>query len=269
MHIVRFQDENSQIHYGLPAVGGRSKILQGNIFAGLEETGEYAMVAKLLAPIEPCNILCIGLNYHAHVTETGAKVPEHPVLFMKPTSALNHPGDPIPLPSCRHGEEVDYEAELAVFIKKPAKNVSVAEALEYVLGYTCANDVSARKWQKHAGGGQWVRGKGFDGFCPLGPELVTADEVADPQNLRVQCRVNGHTLQDGNTSSMMFSVAELISRLSRDMTLLPGTVILTGTPDGVGFTREPPVWLLPGDQVEVEIEGIGILKNSVIDAGAE
>lgn len=269
MRIIRFHDENGETQYGLPAIDGRSQVLEGNIFTGLKKTDKSLFVKKLLAPLEPSNIFCIGLNYRAHVAETGANIPDNPVLFMKPTSALNHPNAPIPLPACRHDEEVDYEAELAVFIKKPAKNVSVNDALDYVLGYTCANDVSARRWQKHAGGGQWIRGKSFDGFCPMGPELVTAEEIPDPQNLSVQCRVNGETLQDGNTSYMMFPVAELISRLSKDMTLLPGTVILTGTPDGVGFTRKPPIWLLPGDQVEVEIQGIGILKSPVVDARAD
>jgi 2-keto-4-pentenoate hydratase/2-oxohepta-3-ene-1,7-dioic acid hydratase in catechol pathway len=158
---------------------------------------------------------------------------------------------------------VDYEAELAVVIGKQAKNVPVAAALEAVLGYTAANDISARRWQKHGGGGQWVRGKSFDTFCPLGPVLVTADEIPDPQALTIGCELNGQQLQCGFTGDMIFSVAELISRLSRDTTLLPGTLILTGTPSGVGFTRNPPVFLSPGDRVRVSIEGIGILENRI------
>jgi len=159
--------------------------------------------------------------------------------------------------------EVDYETELAVVIGRAAKDVDTAEALHYVLGYTAANDVSARRWQGKRGAGQWVRGKSFDTFCPLGPELVTPDELEDPQNLRLTCVLNGQVMQDANTSDMIFPVAELISYLSSGATLLPGTVILTGTPSGVGFTRKPPVFLMPGDTVEVSVEGIGTLRNPV------
>jgi 2-keto-4-pentenoate hydratase/2-oxohepta-3-ene-1,7-dioic acid hydratase in catechol pathway len=168
--------------------------------------------------------------------------------------------------ACGHGPEVDFEAELAVIIGREAKNVPEDQALEYVLGYTCANDVSARHWQKHGGGGQWVRGKSFDTFCPLGPVLVTADEIPDPQSLSVRCGVNGDRMQDGNTADMIFPVRRLIARISRDTTLVPGTVILTGTPAGVGFTRDPPVFLAAGDRVSVDIEKIGILVNLVTAA---
>jgi 2-keto-4-pentenoate hydratase/2-oxohepta-3-ene-1,7-dioic acid hydratase in catechol pathway len=186
---------------------------------------------------------------------------------MKPTSAVCGPGDAIRLPrACEHGPEVDYEAELAVVIGRSARDVPAAGALDHVLGYTCACDVSARRWQKHAGGGQWVRGKSFDSFCPLGPVLVTANQIPDPQALTLSCRINGETMQQGSTADMIFSVAELIAFLSRDTTLLPGTVILTGTPSGVGFTRSPPVFLQPGDRVEVEIDAIGVLENPVTHA---
>ena len=151
-------------------------------------------------------------------------------------------------------------------IATTARNVQVENALEHVLGYTCANDVSARRWQKHAGGGQWVRGKSFDTFCPLGPVLVTADEIPDPQSLPIRAVLNGRTMQSSNTVDMIFPVAELIAFISRDTTLLPGTIILTGTPEGVGFARKPPVYLADGDTIEVTIDGIGTLSNPVRNA---
>ncbi len=264
MRISRFMDLEGCIHYGLLEDGGKAELLEGGLFSGLYQTGESVAVAKLLAPLIPINIFCIGLNYHAHAAETGQQVGEHPVVFMKATNSLNHPGEPIVLPACcERGPEVDYEAELAVVIGREGKNIPEAEALEYVLGYTCANDVSARRWQKHSGGGQWVRGKSFDTFCPLGPALVTADEIPDPQNLHVRCMLNGTLMQESNTSDMIFPVARLIAELSRDITLLPGTVILTGTPQGVGVARKPPLFLSGGDVVTIEIEGIGDLVNPV------
>ena len=267
MHIARFNAPNGANHYGIPIDRSNASVLTGDLVGGLKETGDTLPVHQWLAPVDPVNIYCIGLNYRAHAEETGAPIPEQPVVFMKPTTALIHPGEPIPLPACcEQGPEVDYEAELTVVIGRTAKNVPAERALEYVLGYTCANDVSARRWQKHGGGGQWVRGKSFDGFCPLGPVLVTADEIPNPQALGVRCQLNGETMQDGHTSDMIFSVAELIAHLSRDTSLLPGTLILTGTPSGVGFARTPPVFLTDGDLVQVEIEGIGRLENPVCDA---
>ena len=267
MRIIRFIDQSGEIRYGQQTGPQQAQPLRGNLFEGLQATDDTATIEKLLTPLEPRNIFCIGLNYRAHAAETGAPLPQNPVIFMKPTSSLCHPGDPILLPACsRHGPEVDFEAELAVVLGKTARNVPRNEALDHVFGYTCANDVSARKWQKHAGGGQWVRGKSFDRFCPLGPTLVTADEIPDPQTLRVRSILNGEVMQDGHTSDMIFSVAELIHRLSQDTTLLPGTLILTGTPPGVGFARKPPVYLAAGDRIEIEIEGIGKLENGVASA---
>lgn len=268
MRIARFEDAQGVVHLGIPLDAERASRLAGQVYGPLATTGEILRVARWLAPIEPVNIFCIGLNYRAHALETGAEIPVNPVVFMKPTTALNHPGDPIPLPrACEHGPEVDYEAELAVVIGRTARDVPVERALEHVLGYTCANDVSARRWQKQGGGGQWVRGKGFDGFCPLGPVLVSADEIADPQSLAITCTLNGERVQTGNTADMIFGVAELIAFLSRDTTLLPGTLILTGTPPGVGFARKPPIFLADGDRVAVTIEGIGTLENPVTQAG--
>ena len=222
-----------------------------------------AEVRKILAPIAPSQILGIGLNYRRHAEETKAKIPDYPVLFGKGLNALQNPGDPILIPTHLPSKEVDYECELAVVIKKACKNVSRRDALGFVLGYTCANDVSARDWQKKKGGGQWSRGKSFDSFCPLGPCLVTADEIPDPSGLAIRTILNGETVQDCNTSDMIFDVPALIEFLSGSTTLLAGTVILTGTPHGVGMAAVPPRWLAPGDIVSVEIEKIGILTNPV------
>jgi 2-keto-4-pentenoate hydratase/2-oxohepta-3-ene-1,7-dioic acid hydratase in catechol pathway len=264
MHIVRFIDDKGQECYGHDYSDGKAARLAGDLFSGLEETSENVNVKKILAPLVPPAILAIGLNYHRHAEETGSKIPKYPVLFMKNPGSVTNPGDPILLhPSCMAPPEVDYEVELAVVIGKTAKDVSAAKALDYVLGYTVANDVSARRWQGGRGSGQWVRGKSFDTFCPLGPELVTADELADPQILRLTCVLNGQVMQDAHTSDMIFPVAELISFLSTGMTLLPGTLILTGTPSGVGFTRKPPVFLMPGDTVDMTVEEIGTLSNPV------
>jgi len=267
MRISRFIDQNHNIHFGKLRDDGRAEVLSGDLFEGLQPTGRIEAVAKLLAPLEPSNILGIGLNYHEHAKETGKEVSENPILFVKPTASLNHPDDEITLPSCSiWGPEVDFEAELAVVIGKYALNVTTESALDYVLGYTCANDVTARRWQKHGGGGQWGRGKGFDTFCPLGPALVTTYEIPDPQDLRINCTLNGELMQEGHTGDMIFSVANLICELSRDRTLSPGTVILTGTPPGVGVARKPPVFLSSGDLVSVEIEKIGRLTNPVSNA---
>ena len=265
MRISRFEDKNGAVFYGRDTDGQEVELLEGDLFTGLTPSGHRLVPERRLAPLEPVNIFCIGLNYREHAAETGAELPKNPVIFMKPTSALNHPESSIRLPACcRHGPEVDYEAELAVVIGRKARNVSQDEALDYVLGYTCANDVSARRWQKQGGGGQWVKGKSFDSFCPLGPVIVTSDEIVDPQTLSVRSVLNGRVMQDGNTSDMIFPVATLIHLLSQDTTLLPGTVILTGTPSGVGFARTPPIFLAPGDEIAVEIDPIGRLLNPVL-----
>jgi 2-keto-4-pentenoate hydratase/2-oxohepta-3-ene-1,7-dioic acid hydratase in catechol pathway len=265
MKIARFQDPHGAIHLGTPIDADHASRLAGHLYAGVHDTGETLRVARWLAPVDPVNIFGIGLNYRAHAEETGAQIPENPVLFMKPTTTIIGPGDPIPLPrACEHGPEVDYEAELAVLIGRAARDVSPADALTHVCGYTCANDVSARHWQRHGGAGQWIRGKGFDGFCPLGPALVTADEIPDPQSLALTCTLNGERVQTGHTGDMIFTIAELIAFLSRDTTLLPGTLILTGTPPGVGVARNPPRFLADGDWVVVEIQGVGVLENPVV-----
>ncbi len=264
MRIVRFIDDEDQICYGSNLINDTVDLLEGDLFTGLEAGGKSGRVKKLLSPVVPPAVFGIGLNYHEHARETGMETPRYPVVFMKNPASVTNPADPILLhPSCMEPPEVDYETELAVVIGRAAKDVATDEALSYVLGYTAANDVSARRWQGKRGAGQWVRGKSFDTFCPLGPELVTPDEIEDPQNLRLTCVLNGQVMQDAKTSDMIFPVAELISYLSSGATLLPGTVILTGTPSGVGFTRKPPVFLMPGDTVEVTVEGIGTLRNPV------
>lgn len=264
MKIVRFTGENNRVSYGALRGDGSVEKLAGDLYSGLRPTGEVSRPNKLLAPIEPVQILAIGLNYRKHAEETNAKFPKFPVLFMKAVSSVQDPGEPIQLPVHLRSSEVDYECELAVIIGKKCRNVSRDQALEYVLGYTCANDVSARDWQKEFGGSQWCRGKTFDTFCPLGPCIVTKDEIPDPNNLPIRTSVNGEVLQDWTTKDMIFDVPSLIEFLSGSTTLLPGTVILTGTPHGVGMARTPPRWLQAGDTVTIAIGGIGELTNPVV-----
>lgn len=223
---------------------------------------------------QPLNLACllgIGRNYAEHAKEQGAAVPDAPMVFTKNTASACLHGDDIVVPKvCQDpkygGDQVDFEGELAVVIGTAAKDVSKGDAFKHVLGYCVANDVSARWWQKSGSGGQFFRGKSFDTFCPLGPGVVPAAEVGDPGKLKLVTKVNGEVMQDGTTSDMIFDVATLVSDLSRGMTLLPGTVILTGTPSGVGMARKPPVWLKHGDVVEITIEKIGTLKNRVVFA---
>lgn len=265
MKIIRYVDSQGNVGHAAQQPDGAALAIEGDIFGGHRVTERRVEVARLLAPVQPLAIVCIGLNYRFHAQETQAAIPQHPVVFMKLPNAVQHPGEPILLPTHLKSDKVDYECELAVVIGKAAKNVRREDALAHVLGYTCANDVSARDWQKSGGGGQWCRGKTFDTFCPLGPVLVTADEIPNPNNLGIKTVLNGQTMQDCNTSDMIFDVPALIAFLSGSTTLLPGTVILTGTPHGVGMARTPPVWLKAGDTVTVEIENIGRLTNPVRD----
>ena len=263
MRIIRYLDPDQQVRYAAEQPDGTAREIAGDVFGDYSVTGRQATVRKLLAPVMPSNFLCIGLNYRRHAAEGKAAIPQFPVLFMKATSAVQHPGDPIILPRHLRSDEVDYECELAVVIGRRSKNVSRDRALDYVLGYTCANDVSARDWQGKWGGSQWCRGKTFDTFAPLGPCLVTPDEIPNPNALAIKLLIDGEALQDWNTNDMIFDVPALIEFLSGSTTLLPGTVILTGTPHGVGFARKPPRWLKAGDVVTVEIEKIGALANPV------
>jgi len=207
----------------------------------------------------PGKIVCVGLNYHDHAEEGGQDLPKAPLLFAKwPNTLIGH-GEPIVLPA--ESKEVDYEAELGVVIGTTAKHVSERDALDHVQGYICVNDVSARDLQ--FGDGQWTRGKSPDSFCPVGPRLVAREEIDDPQALAIRCVLNGQTMQDSSTSQMIFSVAEIIAYVTRVITLEPGDLIATGTPAGVGVFRDPKVLLKDGDEVSVEIEGLGTLTNPV------
>jgi 2-keto-4-pentenoate hydratase/2-oxohepta-3-ene-1,7-dioic acid hydratase in catechol pathway len=263
MRIIRYEDKNGNIGYAAQQADSSALKVSGDIYRNPTPTTERAEVARLLAPIAPTTIICIGLNYRQHAEETGAKFPEYPVVFFKGINTLQHPGAAIEIPTHLRSDEVDYECELAVVIGRACKNVTRAEALNYVLGYTCCNDVSARDWQIKRGGGQWSRGKTFDTFSPLGPALVTQDEIQNPNALKIRTTLNGQVMQDWNTNDMIFDVSTLIEFLSGSTTLLPGTVILTGTPHGVGMAQKPPRWLKPGDSVSIQIEKIGTLTNPV------
>ncbi len=220
---------------------------------------------RLLAPLIPPAVFGIGLNYRRHAAEMGRLLPEFPMIFVKTPNTVQNPGEPIYLPRAANpSHEVDYECELAVVIGRTAKNVSRENALDHVIGYTIANDVSARDWQFKWGGGQFCQGKCFDTFLPLGPVLVTADEIPDPSRLVIRTRVNGELRQESSTGDLIFDVPTLIAFLSASKTLSPGTVILTGTPGGVGAALNPPRYLQPGDTVAIEIDAIGTLQNPVL-----
>lgn len=261
--IARFRTAESLVAHGILEDGDTIRVIAGDLFGSWELTKQaYGLdEVQFLAPVAPPNILAIGLNYRLHALESGHELPDHPALFIKATTSLCHPGDAIVLPAVAP-DEVDYECELAVIIGRKARNVSPDDALDHVLGYTCANDVSARDCQRRLDV-QWARAKSFDTFCPLGPWIETD---LDPDHAGIRTRLNGQVMQDGNTDDLIFSVSELISHLSHSLTLLPGTVILTGTPSGVGFARSPQVFLRPGDVVEIEIDGIGVLRNPVVSA---
>jgi 2-keto-4-pentenoate hydratase/2-oxohepta-3-ene-1,7-dioic acid hydratase in catechol pathway len=219
--------------------------------------------AYWFAPVpRPGKIVCVGLNYRDHAAESGLAVPTTPVIFSKFSSCVIAPGEPVVVPTT--SEKVDYEAELAVVIGRHAKHVSADRAYEYVLGYTAFNDVTARDFQ--FGDGQWQRGKSCDTFAPMGQTIVTTDEIPDPHTLRITMKVNGTVMQDSNTNQLIFRVPELIEFITKSISLEPGDVIATGTPAGVGFARKPPVFLKPGDKMEVEIERIGGLGNPIVAA---
>jgi 2-keto-4-pentenoate hydratase/2-oxohepta-3-ene-1,7-dioic acid hydratase in catechol pathway len=218
---------------------------------------------RVLAPVpQPQKIICVGLNYADHAKETNKERPPEPILFSKFSTAVRAHGESIVLPAV--SKEVDYEAELVAVIGRGGRHIQKDKALEHVAGYCCGHDVSARDWQLRKPGGQWLLGKSFDTFAPFGPELVTADEVGDVSDLKIQLRLNGQTMQDSRTSQLIFGVPELVSYISTVCTLVPGDLIFTGTPGGVGAARKPPVFMKPGDVAEVEIERIGVLRNPVV-----
>lgn len=257
MKIVRYQFEG-ETSYGV-VEGNHLHPCDGDPFTRLIRQSAVLDPDsfKLLPPVDPPNIICIGLNYRKHAEETGIPIPPEPLIFIKATTSLCGPGDAIVLPA-HSPDKIDYEAELAIVIGKHAKDITEEEAQDVILGYTVANDVSNRAAQFTDS--QWARAKSYDTFCPVGPAIVTG---IDADNLNITCRLDGRVMQNSSTSDMIFPCRRIVSHLSRCFTLLPGTLILTGTPEGVGFKRKPPVYLRPGHIVETEIEEIGTLVNPV------
>ena len=265
MKIFRYLDQSGKMGFGRFDNEGNTFLILQKGDGDFEATDQRVTPFQFLTPIDFRCIYAIGLNYREHAKETGLEIPKYPMVFMKAPTAAQNPGDPIVIPRFLRGDKVDFEAELGVVIGRPCKNVNPEEALSYVLGYVCANDVSARDWQKEKGGGQFCRGKTFDTFCPVGPCLATADEIPDPSQLTIRSFVNEDKMQESRTDDMIFDVPTLISFLSGSTTLLPGTLILTGTPSGVGEARDPKRYLVPGDEVTVEIDGVGMLTNPVVE----
>jgi 2-keto-4-pentenoate hydratase/2-oxohepta-3-ene-1,7-dioic acid hydratase in catechol pathway len=263
--LARIEDDKA-VPLAIEGSDPGADVLRTALAAGIDFTSTAAAPLSLadctlLAPVRaPSKVLAIGLNYADHARESGVEPPPAPVTFVKTNNSIIGPNEAIRW-RAKDSSQVDYEAELAVVIGKRASHVGRDQALDAVLGYTCCNDVSARDAQ--FSDGQWIRGKSFDTFCPLGPWIVTADEIPDPQALSIRCVVNGTTLQDSTTAEMIFGVADIVSYVSRFITLEPGDVIATGTPVGVGFARNPPIFLRDGDIVDVEIERIGTLRNPV------
>jgi 2-keto-4-pentenoate hydratase/2-oxohepta-3-ene-1,7-dioic acid hydratase in catechol pathway len=269
MKLLRTRDESGCIVYLSETSPTEGYLIEGDIFGAFAVSGKRLPIRERLAPVHPPLIIGIAQNYRAHALEMGGSLPTKPVFFLKMPNSLTGPGKPILLPRHLRSDKVDFESELAVVIGRTCRNVPEADALDYVLGYPAANDVSARDWQKEWGGGQFCRGKGFDTFCPLGPHLVTRDEIPNPGALAIRGYLNGDLVQDSHTSDLVFSVPQLIAFLSGSTTLPAGTVILTDTPSGVGAARTPPRYLQPGDCYTVEIEGIGRLENPVAEESVE
>ena len=252
MRLVRFRHADRIATGAIEDGGDTIRILKGTFFEDPLPTGEEVQLddVRLLAPVLPSKVVCVGKNYAAHAAEFGGEVPEEPLLFLKPSTAVIGPHDPIQLLPI--SKRIDYEGELGVVIGALARNIRAEDAYKVILGYTCANDVTLRDLQKMDD--QWARAKGFDGSCPLGPWVET---LLDPTDVRIETRLNGEIRQAAQTSDMVFGVATLVEHITTFMTLLPGDVILTGTPEGVGK-------LAAGDIVEVEVEGVGTLRNSVV-----
>lgn len=244
----------------------KSPVISNGTVESVVKSGKFRVSSKdvtLVAPINsPDKVICIGMNYVDHCTEQNIPVPKEPVVFNKFPSSLVGPNDDLPYPEVT--QELDWEVEMAIIIGKKGKNVSVCDAMDHVFGFTVAHDVSARDWQLKRNGGQWLVGKTMDAFCPIGPAIVTRDEIGDPHNLNLGCLVNGTTMQNSNTNQLVFKTEELISWCSKFFTLLPGDVILTGTPPGVGVFMKPPLFLKKGDVVECFIEKIGKITNKVV-----
>ncbi|KAI9856916.1 MAG: hypothetical protein M1824_005070 [Vezdaea acicularis] len=274
--LVRFLAKDGRTYYGdaiLPsgvkdiARITQARVIIGDIFGKHHVTDQIADVRLLLSPLsrdDVGTVRCLGLNYSAHAKETGSPFPKYPILFYKPVTSITGPFDPIPVSRmAQEAEGLDWECELVAVIGKEAREVSEARALDYVLGYAVGDDISHREWQMKRGGGQWSLGKGFDGWAPFGPGIVSAKIIKDPQNLRIMTKLNGKTMQDSNTKDMIFGVAKTIAFLSQGTTLLPGDLIFTGTPQGVGMAMKPKLWLKDGDMVEVSLESVGTCTNKV------
>ena len=263
MRIVRVLTDTGIITWAEENPDGVLRRIAGSLWESFDVTDEVVVAEQLLAPVRPPVIIGIAQNYRAHAQEMGSPLPVRPVFFMKTPTSVQDPGKPIHLPRTLRSDKVDYEAELAIVIGRTCRNATPEDTLDFVLGYTIGNDVSARDWQKEWGGGQFWRGKTFDTFCPLGPAVVTRDVLGEARNLRIRSEVNGESRQNSSTSDMVFDVATLVSFVSGSTTLPAGTVILAGTPAGVGSGFNPPRFLAAGDTVTVEIEGIGRLSNPV------
>jgi 2-keto-4-pentenoate hydratase/2-oxohepta-3-ene-1,7-dioic acid hydratase in catechol pathway len=262
--LVRLDDDLAVVlaeESGHPAADVLREALARDVDLAAPGLSVPAQTLTALAPVRnPAKILCVGLNYAAHAAESGAGAPAQPIFFAKTANTITGPGEPVRYRT-DVTQQVDYEAELVAVIGRRAREVSVGDALDYVLGYTIGNDVSARDAQ--FGDGQWMRGKSMDTFAPVGPVIVTGSDVGDAADLAISCRVNGTVYQNDSTRNLIHGVAELVSYASRFATLEPGDLLFTGTPEGVGFARTPPVFLRDGDVVEVEIEGLGVLSNPV------
>ncbi|KAL4745130.1 hypothetical protein BDW72DRAFT_65541 [Aspergillus terricola var. indicus] len=275
--LIRFLAKDGHVYYGdaaLPtgvtdiAKATKARVIKGDIFGQYRVTDQVAEVKLLLSPLARKDIKtvrCLGLNYEQHAKESNLPIPKYPVLFYKPVTAIAGPTDDIPVSlMAQEGEGLDYECELVIVIGKEAKEVPESKALEYVLGYAVGNDVSHRDWQIKRGGGQWGLGKGFDGWAPFGPGIVSSELISDPNSLKISTKLNGREVQSSSTKDMIFSVAQTVSFLSQGTTLLPGDLIFTGTPQGVGMGRKPALWLKHNDQVEVSLEGVGSCLNKVV-----
>jgi 2-keto-4-pentenoate hydratase/2-oxohepta-3-ene-1,7-dioic acid hydratase in catechol pathway len=274
--IVRFLAKDGRTYYGdaiLPhgvtdiAKARKAKLITGDIFGKHDVSDRVMDIKALLAPLawdDIKTVRCLGLNYEQHARESNMPIPKYPILFYKPVTSVTGPFDPIPVhPIAQEAPGLDWECELVAVIGKPCSQVPESEALNYVLGYAIGNDVSHRDWQLKRGGGQWALGKGFDGWAPFGPGIVSPSVIRDPQALKISTKVNGKVMQQNSTSDMIFGVAKTIAFLSQGTTLLPGDLIFTGTPQGVAMGMKSPQWLKDGDVVEVSLEGVGTCTNKV------
>ena len=262
---INFNDNLSGNLIGLPQSCGLPNLSPQTLEQALGQSNAAIDLADvtLKAPVEAMEkLICVGTNYADHAKEMGSQVPELPIIFNKFPSCIVGPESEIKLPQL--SQKVDFEAELVVVIGVQGKHIAKENAMDHVLGYCCGNDISARDWQKGKPGGQWLLGKAFDTFAPLGPMIVTKDEIPDPYDLGIRLRLNGELMQDSNTSHLIFPIDFLISHLSQFVTLRPGDLLFTGTPPGVGAGRKPQLFLKPGDQLEVEIDGLGVLRNKVV-----